>query len=101
MVSARVLFWALAFSSACAPRQELETTTPTTAPSPSAGVECFCMSWVHLDENGEYCYPTRAACDENFASFARTDKLACRVEVKPVCERIACRGSGAECFRQP
>jgi len=59
------------------------------------------MSWVHRDENGEYCYPTRAACDESFRTFGRHDKLPCRAAMQPRCERIACRGGGAQCFRLP
>jgi len=59
------------------------------------------MSWVHRDDNGEDCFATRDACDEHFASFSRSDKIPCRPEVKARCERIACRSSGAECFRLP
>jgi hypothetical protein len=67
--------------------------------APVATRPCFCFSWVHLDENGEFCYPTSATCNAEFRSFARTDKLPCRVEQRTTCERIACVDIGARCYR--
>jgi hypothetical protein len=69
------------------------------APVDAAMVQCFCFSWVHLDENGESCYPAKATCDTEFRAFGRDMKIACKPEQRPGCGSYACRGVGAECFR--
>jgi hypothetical protein len=79
------------------------TPTAATATPPDAAValrECFCFAWVHLDENGDFCYPTLAGCEERFRTFGRDDKIPCRSEQRPSCERIACVEIGKQCFRE-
>jgi hypothetical protein len=61
--------------------------------------ECFCFSWVHLDENGESCFETRPKCDTEFQAFGRTDKIPCRSAQHVTCGSYACRNIGKECFR--
>ncbi len=65
---------------------------PTGKPEP-----CFCFSWVHLDENGQRCYPTKATCDAEFTSFGRSTKIPCGEE-QDRCDSYACRHLGKECF---
>jgi hypothetical protein len=61
--------------------------------------ECFCFSWVHLDENGESCFETQPKCDTEFKAFGRTDKIPCSSAHRPTCGSYACRNIGKECFR--
>ncbi len=60
--------------------------------------QCFCFSWVHLDQNGENCYQTKPKCDVEFKNFGRDMKIACAAEQKPRCGGYACRNLGKECF---
>jgi hypothetical protein len=69
------------------------------APDRDAGAaSCFCFSWVHLDENGQYCFPAKPACDAEFNAFGRDMKRPCTAESQR-CESYACRGGGKQCFR--
>ena len=63
----------------------------------SGATACYCFSWVHLDENGEQCYPTKPVCDDEFDSFGRDMKIPC--ELRATCESYACRDIGKECVR--
>lgn len=64
--------------------------TPADAVAP-----CFCFSWVHRDQNGQSCFPTKGTCDAEFKALGRTDKIACAAETD--CRSYACRKSGKEC----
>ena len=71
--------------------------TPVDAGPVRLSKPCFCFSWVHLDENGQSCFPTKATCDASFKAFGRTDKIPCGEETER-CGSYACRNIGKECF---
>lgn len=66
--------------------------------TPDATKPCFCFSWVHLDENGQSCYPTKTTCDAEFTAFGRSTKIPCGKETDR-CSSYACRNIGKECFK--
>lgn len=84
------------------------TSPPASAPTdeaasrPADGDEptCYCFHWVHLAENGAYCRPTRAECEEVHGSLdEHRDRTECRPSEIEDCASFACRDSGAECFQ--
>ena len=68
------------------------------ASSRRAPVTCACFTWIHRDENGQQCFPTFGACQQEFRGFGRKDKLPCRIQRDDGCGSFACRRSGAECY---
>lgn len=75
------------------------STSPETGGAPRLR-ECFCYSWVHLDENGESCFSTLADCEVGFEELGRTDKIECRSERRATCGSHACRELGTDCVQR-
>lgn len=63
------------------------------APTPQT---CFCFSWVHLDQNGQSCFATKATCDVEFKDFGRDTKIPCEAQ-RERCGTYACRKLGKDC----
>jgi hypothetical protein len=97
----RIITIVIAFA-ACGGSEPKPRAVENRAPANDAAAwrDCSCFSWVHLDENGENCYPDEAACKKAFDQFGRTDKIPCAPAKRKSCGGYACRDIGKECYPQ-